>query len=34
MAAMLMCLLAACTDNGDNKTETHRVKSEVDTKVQ
>ena len=34
MAAMLMCSFAACTDNGDNRTETHRMKSEVDTKVQ
>lgn len=34
MTAMLMCLLAACKDNSDYGTETHRVKSEVDTKVQ
>lgn len=34
MAAILMCSLAACTDNGGYETETQQAESAVDTEVQ
>lgn len=34
MAAILVCSLAACTDNGDYETETQQAESVVDTEVQ
>lgn len=34
MAAILVCSLAACTDNGDYETETQQTESAVDTEVQ
>ena len=34
MAAILVCSLATCTDNGDYETETQQTESAVDTEVQ